>query len=94
MQYVASYLEFVTKASVAALRSRADVYEANDLPPLLAAVCRPRLRGKPVVFRAHELWSEATPNVPFAAFWRLMERRLVPRCDYVVTPEDNRLADL
>jgi glycosyltransferase involved in cell wall biosynthesis len=90
VQYVASYIEFVTKAVVAALRSRADVYEANDLPPLFPAVVAAKLRGKPVVYRAHELWSEATPHVPFAAFWRLMERSLVPRCDYVVTPEDNR----
>jgi glycosyltransferase involved in cell wall biosynthesis len=90
VQYVASYIEFVTKAVFAALRSGADMYEANDLPPLLAAVVSARLRGKPVVFRAHELWSEATPNVRFAAFWRFMERCLVPRCDYVVTPDDNR----
>jgi hypothetical protein len=26
--------------------------------------------GRPVVYRAHELWSEATPDVPFAGFWR------------------------
>ena len=90
VQYVASYLEFVTKAVVAALRSRADVYEANDLPPLLPAVVAAKLRGKPVVYRAHELWSEATPNVRFAPFWRFMERSLVPRCDYVVTPDENR----
>ena len=90
VQYVASYLEFVTKGIVAARRARADVYEANDLPPLLPAVIAAKLRGKPVVYRAHELWSEATPNVPFAGFWRLMERLLVPRCDHVVTPEDNR----
>jgi glycosyltransferase involved in cell wall biosynthesis len=90
VQYVASYLEFVTKGIVAALRARADVYEANDLPPLLPATVAAKLRGKPVVYRAHELWSEATPNVPFAAFWRLLERVLVPKCDYVVTPDDNR----
>jgi glycosyltransferase involved in cell wall biosynthesis len=90
VQYVSSYVEFVTKAVVAALRSRADVYEANDLPPLLPAVVAAKLRGKPVVYRAHELWSEASPNVRFAGFWRFMERSLVPRCDYVVTPEENR----
>jgi glycosyltransferase involved in cell wall biosynthesis len=89
-QYVASYVEFVVKAVVVAFRSRADVYEANDLPPLLPAVVTATLRGKPVVYRAHELWSEATPDVRFAAFWRFMERSLVPRCDYVVTPEENR----
>jgi len=90
VQYLVSYAEFVTKAIVAALRSRADVYEANDLPPLVAAVISARLRGKPVVYRAHELWSEASPHVRFAAFWRFMERSLVPRSDYVVTPDENR----
>ena len=90
VQYVASYVEFLTKAVVAALRSRADAYEANDLPPLLAALIAAKLRGKPVVYRAHELWSEASPHVRFAAFWRFMERALVPRADYVVTPEENR----
>jgi glycosyltransferase involved in cell wall biosynthesis len=90
VQYVASYLEFVTKAVVALLRSGADVYEANDLPPLLPAIVAARLRGKPVVYRAHELWSEQTPNMRFAGFWRFMERRLVPKCDDVVTPEENR----
>lgn len=90
VQYAASYLEFLSKAIVAAFRARADVYEANDLPPLLATVIAARLRGRPVVYRAHELWSEATADVPFAAFWRFMERTLVPRCDYVVTPEENR----
>jgi glycosyltransferase involved in cell wall biosynthesis len=90
IQYAASYLEFLAKAIVAAFRSRADVYEANDLPPLLATVIAARLRGRPVVYRAHELWSEATAHVPFAGFWRFMERTLVPRCDYVVTPEENR----
>jgi glycosyltransferase involved in cell wall biosynthesis len=90
LQYALSYVEFVTKALAAAFRSRAAVYEANDLPPLLPAVVAARLRGKPVVYRAHELWSEATPHVRFASFWRLMERSLVPRCDHVVTPEENR----
>jgi glycosyltransferase involved in cell wall biosynthesis len=90
VQHAMSYVEFVTKGVVAALRATADVYEANDLPPLLPAVIVAKLRGKPIVYRAHELWSEAAPRVRFAAFWRLLERLLVPRCDYVVTPDDNR----
>jgi glycosyltransferase involved in cell wall biosynthesis len=90
VQYVTSYVEFVTRALVAALRSGASMYEANDLPPLLPAVLAAKLRGKPVVYRAHELWSEASATVRFAAFWRFMERVLVPRCDHVVTPEENR----
>jgi len=90
MQWAASYFEFVVKSIAAALGARADVYEANDLPPLLPAIVAARLRGKPVVYRAHELWSEATPSVRFAGFWRLMERILVPKCDHVITPEENR----
>jgi glycosyltransferase involved in cell wall biosynthesis len=90
IQYAASYAEFLTKATVAAFRSNADLYEANDLPPLLAATMAAALRRKPVVFRAHELWSESSPDVRFAAFWRWMERVLVPRADYVVTPDENR----
>jgi glycosyltransferase involved in cell wall biosynthesis len=90
VQWAVSYFEFVIKSIAAALRARADVYEANDLPPLLPAIVAARLRRKPVVYRAHELWSEATPNVRFAGFWRLMELSLVPKCDYVITPEENR----
>ena len=90
LQYVTSYFEFVTRAVVAALRSCADVYDANDLPPLLPTLIAAKLRGKPAVNRAHELWLEAAADLRFAAFWRLLERTLVPRCDYVVTPEENR----
>jgi glycosyltransferase involved in cell wall biosynthesis len=48
------------------------------------------LRGKPVIYRAHELWSEALAQVRFAWLWRLMDRLLVPLCDEVVTPDENR----
>src|SRR5712691_11329513 len=87
---VLSYAEYVVKAFVHALTSRADVYAAHDLPPLLPTVLAAKLRGKPVVYRAHELWSETHAQVPFARFWRLMDRWLVPLCEEVVTPDENR----
>lgn len=90
VQHLLSYGEFVVKALAGALASRADVYEAHDLPPLLPAVLAAKLRGKPVVYRAHELWSEAHAKVRFAGFWRLLDRVLVPRCDAVVTPDEGR----
>jgi len=90
LQRVLTYSEFVVKAFVHALASGADLYSAHDLPPLLPAVLAAKLRGKPVVYRAHELWSEAHPVVPFARLWRLLDRALVPLCDEVITPEDNR----
>ena len=58
----------------------------RSLPALLAA----KLRGRPIVYRAHEIWSETRAKVPFAWFWRRMDRMLVPHCDQVVTPEENR----
>ncbi len=90
IQYVLSYLEYVTKAFLYALRSRADVYEAHDLPPLLPIVLAAKLRRRPAVYRAHELWSETHTHVRFGRLWRLLDRLLVPLCDQVVTPEENR----
>ena len=90
VQYVLSYAEYAVKASARALSSRADLYEAHDLPTLLPAILAAKLRGKPVVYHAHELWSEKHAKVPFAAVWRLLDRMLVPRCDEVVTPDEHR----
>jgi len=90
LQYALSYGEYVTKSLVHALASGADAYEGNDLPALLPALLAARIRRRPVVYRAHELFSETQSHVPFAWFWRLLDRLLVPKCDEVVTPEENR----
>lgn len=90
LQYALSYSEYLAKATALALRSGADLYEAHDLPALLPAVLAARLRGKRVVYRAHELWPEASTGVPVPWFWRWLDGALVPRCDAVVTPEENR----
>lgn len=90
VQHALSYGEFLARALAGALSSRADVFEAHDLPALLPAVLAAKLRGRPVVYRAHELWSESHAKVRFAAFWRRLDRVLVPRCDAVVTPDETR----
>ena len=90
VQRLLSYAEYVAKAFLYALGSRADLYVAHDLPPLLPTVLAAKLRRKPVVYHAHELWSETHAFVPFARLWRLIDRALVPLCDEVVTPEENR----
>jgi glycosyltransferase involved in cell wall biosynthesis len=90
IQRLLSYGEFILKATVAAYRMRADVYEAHDLPALLPTLLAARLRGKPLIYRANELFSETHAQVRFAGFWRGLERLLVPRCDEVVTPEEHR----
>jgi glycosyltransferase involved in cell wall biosynthesis len=89
-QWALTYVEYVAKALGAALASGADCYEAHDLPPLLPAVLAAKLRRKPVVYRAHELWPETHARVRLAWFWRLLDRVLVPRCDEVVTPDEGR----
>src|SRR5712692_3014053 len=90
VQRVLSYLEYVVKGFVHALSSGADLYVDHDLPPLLPTVLAAKLRRRPVVYHAHELWSETHARVPFARLWRLLDRALVPLCDEVVTPEENR----
>ena len=90
VQNLLSYGEFILRATVAAYRMHADVYEAHDLPALLPTLLAARLRGKPLIYRANEIFSETHVKVRFAWFWRGLERLLVPRCDEVVTPEEHR----
>lgn len=90
LQYALSYSEYVLKAFARALRSRADVYIGHDLPALLPTLLAAKMRGKPVVYRANELYSETHAHVRFAWFWRLLDRLLVPACDEVVTPDEFR----
>ena len=85
-----SYGEFIVKATVAAYRMRADLYVAHDVPALLPTLLAARLRGKPLVYRANEIFSETHAQVRFAWFWRGLDRLLVPSCDEVVTPEEHR----
>ena len=85
-----SYCEFVLKAAVGAYRLRGDLYEAHDLPALLPTLLAARLRGKPLIYRANEVFSETHAQVRFARFWRGLDRLLVPFCDEVVTPEEHR----
>ncbi len=90
VQYLLSYVEFVVKAVAHAWKSRADLYEAHDLPALLPMMMAAKLRGRPIAYHAHELWSEASAEDRFARLWRILDRALVPHCDLVVTPEENR----
>ncbi len=90
IQQLLSYAEFSLKASIAAYRAKADLYEAHDLPALLPTCLAARLRAKPLVYHANEIFSETHARVRFAWFWRMLDRLLVPRCDEVVTPDEHR----
>jgi len=90
IQYAFTYLEFNWKAAWTAFRSNADVYEAHDLPALFPTFLAALLRRKPLVYRAHELYPEMHEKVKFAGLWKFLERLLVPRARFVVTPDENR----
>lgn len=89
-QYLLTYAEYNVRVFLNALRAKADLYEAHDLPTLPATLLAARIRQRPVLYRAHELHAETHRRVRFARFWRLLERILVPLVDCVVTPEENR----
>ncbi len=90
VQYFATYAEYNVRAIAAALRSKADLFEAHDLPTLPATLSAAALKGRPVLYHAHELHAETHRKVRFAGFWRHLERTLVPLVDTVITPEANR----
>jgi glycosyltransferase involved in cell wall biosynthesis len=48
-----------------------------------------RLKRKKLLLNAHELWTER-PGVPARSLWRWLERKLIPRADAVICPEENR----
>ena len=75
------YAEYNLRLFLLLLFSRADCFYANDTDTLLASTLAARLRGKPLLFDAHELF----PDVPelqgrprVQAVWRWVERRCLP----------------
>jgi glycosyltransferase involved in cell wall biosynthesis len=89
-RYLSTYFEYVVKAFLVALKSKADVYEAHDLPTLLPSILVAKLCHKPVVYNAHELYADMNETVRFAGFWRFLERAMVPFVKAVIVPEENR----
>lgn len=90
IQYILSFLEYNVKTFLSARKSRPDIVQAHDLPSLLVAWLIARLKARPLVYHAHELWAEMGPYVRFAAFWRWMEKVLSRRAALIVVPEENR----
>ena len=75
------YAEYNLRLFLLLLFSRADCFYANDTDTLLASTLAARLRRKPLLFDAHELF----PDVPelqgrprVQAVWRWVERRCLP----------------
>jgi len=53
LQYVFTYMEFLYKSFLLALRSSADLYESHDLPTLLPGFLAAFIRRKPLIYHAH-----------------------------------------
>ena len=84
------YAETAVRSFVWCFFANADLYVAHDLIALPYVYPAARLRGRPVVYRAHELWSEQKERFPRAAFWRSLDRWFSPRVDLIIAPEVNR----
>ncbi|MEB3321837.1 MAG: glycosyltransferase, partial [Synechococcaceae cyanobacterium] len=85
------FAEFTARAVSAARDEQKDILVGHDMPamlPLLPWLLRRRI---PVVYNAHELWSEAAEdNAPLRGAWRRLERLVCRRAARVVVPESNR----
>jgi len=85
------FVEFTFKAFIRALRSRARLYVAHDMPAMLPLFPFLLFSPRRVVYNAHELWSEAAEdNAPLRPIWRILERIAMRRSGRVIVPEPNR----
>jgi len=90
IQYILTFVEYNTKTFLLARKYPADIVEAHDLPTLPVARLIAMVKRRPLVYHAHELWSEMGTHIRFKGFWRWLERRLIRRAALIVVPEPNR----
>lgn len=75
----------------AGLELRPDVVHAHDTDTLSVGVLLADVMHIPLIYDAHELYpdmisvDESRRSLPVQAYWRVLERRLVPRADVVFT---------
>ena len=86
------YAEFALRSFLWGLFRPAVLFIGYDLITLPFVYPLARLRRKPVVYRAGELWAEQTPGVRWDSFWRQLDKIFSPRVDALVAPEVNRAA--
>ncbi len=89
------YLALMLRQLLYLLRSKADLFVANDLDTLLAVWLAARLRRKPFLYDAHEIFIEAPELVHrprTRAVWARLEGWLLPRTPLMYTVNQS-LAD-
>lgn len=74
-----------------AVKLRADVYVAHDLPVLPAAIEAAKRSGAKVVYDAHELYPDQEFAPLLRRYWRAVERRYI-RCASAVTTVNPAIA--
>ena len=82
------YAEYNVRLLVRLLTLRADAFYANDTDTLLACTWAARLRGKRLLFDAHELFPEVPELVDkpkVRSVWEWVERTCLPRVDAAMT---------
>jgi glycosyltransferase involved in cell wall biosynthesis len=72
--------------------SKSDLLVSNDLDTLLATYLAARLKGVPIVYDTHELYTE-TPELTgrprVRAIWEFIERKIFPGLKYVYTVNES-----
>jgi glycosyltransferase involved in cell wall biosynthesis len=86
------YAEVFLRSFLWGLFRSVDVYVGHDLVTLPYVYPLARLRRRPIIYRAHELWGEQSPGMRKDSFWKWLDRKFCPRVNALVTPESNRAA--
>ena len=82
------YLEYNLRLFFYLLFQSADIYCAVDLDTILPNFIICKLKGKPLIYDAHEYFTEV-PELQGRKFeksiWKFIERRVIPYCDKIYT---------
>ncbi len=82
------YPLFWQRAYSLLVEAQPDAYHAHDLDSLWPAVRAAQRLARPLVYDAHEFWTEQSSLVSrplMRSCWRLLEQRLIRRVDRVIT---------
>lgn len=84
-------LEFVLLLAWKASRLRPDAYHAHDLPMVIAAYLASLFHRAPIIYDAHELYSETGQDPPFiASIWKRIDAWAVKRVQAVIAVNQSR----
>jgi glycosyltransferase involved in cell wall biosynthesis len=79
-----------------AARLKPDIIHCHDLDMLEAGIMAGERSGRPLIYDAHELWSEQSFALSgtWNEYFESLEKKLIPRADRVLTVNDSLAAEL